>query len=71
MWEFARNNDFVLVSKDADFSELSTLLGTPPKVLWLQVGNCATQDVERLLRSRSQAVQDLIDDPGARILTLR
>jgi len=35
LWEFARVNDFVLVTKDADFSELSTLQGFPPKVIWI------------------------------------
>ena len=31
IWEYARDNDFTLVSKDADFVELSILRGFPPK----------------------------------------
>ena len=40
----------VLVTKDEDFHRLSVLYGAPPKVMWLQLGNCATADIARLLR---------------------
>jgi len=42
VWEYARLNAFIIVTKDADFSELSVLLGTPPKVIWIRRGNCYT-----------------------------
>lgn len=35
VWEFARSQGFIIVTKDADFSELNVLLGTPPKVIWI------------------------------------
>jgi predicted nuclease of predicted toxin-antitoxin system len=34
IWEHARDNGFTLVSKDADFVELSTVFGLPPKVIF-------------------------------------
>ncbi|MFB2979897.1 DUF5615 family PIN-like protein [Microseira sp. BLCC-F43] len=40
VWEFARQYDYIIVTKDADFSELSLLLGFPPKVIWIRRGNC-------------------------------
>jgi predicted nuclease of predicted toxin-antitoxin system len=54
IWELARQEDFVIVSKDADFHQRSFLYGHPPKVVWVRLGNCSTADVLALLR-RSQA----------------
>lgn len=39
VWEYAGSNGFVLVSLDADFAELASLLGPTPKVIWLRCGN--------------------------------
>ncbi len=51
VWEYARAGGLAIVSKDEDYSHLSVLRGTPPKVLWLLTGNCATARVEELPRS--------------------
>ena len=32
IWEHAKNNDFMIVSKDADFYQRSLLFGPPPKI---------------------------------------
>ena len=39
VWEYARLNGFLIVSKDADMHDLSLLFGNPPKVIWLRLGN--------------------------------
>lgn len=49
VWEYARDNDYIIVTKDEDFSFLSRLNGFPPKVIWLKIGNCTTKDIEQLL----------------------
>jgi predicted nuclease of predicted toxin-antitoxin system len=41
IWEYAKDHDYVIVSKDSDFEERSILLGCPPKVIWLRTSNCA------------------------------
>lgn len=51
VWQYAGENGFVIVSKDSDFSERSSLLGSPPKVVWLRVGNCTTTRAEFVLRN--------------------
>lgn len=53
IWTYARNNGFVIVSKDSDFQQRSFLLGAPPKVVWLRVGNCPTRQIEKLIRDHS------------------
>lgn len=40
IWEHAKANDFVIVTKDKDFQQRSLLYGHPPKVVRLLVGNC-------------------------------
>lgn len=50
IWGYARDNGLVIVSKDSDFHHMSFVLGSPPKVVWLRVGNCPTDAIERILR---------------------
>lgn len=57
IWARAAADGFVLVTKDEDFHRLSVLLGPPPKVIWVRLGNCATKDVARLLRFRADDVK--------------
>lgn len=49
VWEFARSNDFSIVTADADFYELATTLGPPPKVIWLRGCDYPTAIVEDLI----------------------
>ncbi len=41
VWEHARRDDYLLVSKDSDFNDLAFVHGPPPKVVWLRVGNAS------------------------------
>ena len=42
---------YTIVTKDADFRQRSFLLGPPPKVIWIGLGNCSTQRNRRLSAS--------------------
>jgi predicted nuclease of predicted toxin-antitoxin system len=70
IWEYARLNDFVLVTKDADFGDMSLLRGFPPKVIWVRRGNCSTSDIENILRSNFEAIENLYRDEITGLLTL-
>jgi predicted nuclease of predicted toxin-antitoxin system len=56
LWDFAKNNGYTLVSLDADLADLATLLGPPPRLIWLRCGNQRTGAVENLLRSHAQTI---------------
>ncbi len=58
VWEYAKTNGFAIVSKDADFHQKCFLLGHPPKVVWIRLGNCSTADVLRLLKDRRDHVEE-------------
>ncbi len=45
IWSFAGERNFVIVTRDSDFSELATLHGSPPKVIVLQISNCRLRDM--------------------------
>ena len=70
IWTFARENQFVIVSKDSDFQQRSLVLGAPPKVAWLRVGNCPTAQIERLIRGRSVELHTFEADPQQSLLIL-
>jgi predicted nuclease of predicted toxin-antitoxin system len=50
IWEYAKANGFVIVSKDADFHQRSLLYGHPPKFIYLRIGNSSTSKVVQVLR---------------------
>nr|VFJ62880.1 MAG: hypothetical protein BECKDK2373B_GA0170837_111711 [Candidatus Kentron sp. DK] len=55
IWRFARKNDFVIVTKDADFAEMSLIQGSPPKVIWTRLGNVGNEDIlSALIENRSR-----------------
>ena len=70
VWEFARSADWVVVTADADFYELSTTFGPPPKVVWLRRWTYTTRDAERILRREAIRVADFVADADLGILIL-
>ena len=70
LWHYARDNAFVLVTKDADFSDMSALKGFPPKVIWIRIGNCTTVQIEALLRSHFADIEEMKENPQSGILSL-
>ena len=70
IWEYARWENFIIVSKDADFLQRSFLLGHPPKVIWIRLGNCSTKDVESGLRRSASEIELFVNDEEKSLLIL-
>lgn len=70
VWEYARANGFIIVSKDSDFQQRSLLYGHPPKIAWLRVGNCSTQQIVRLIVAHAADIHLLDTDPFESMLVL-
>lgn len=70
VWQYAKDKDFTIVSKDSDLHQRSFVLGHPPKVIWVRLGNCSTNDVEELLRRNFLFVTNFNDDSDASFLVL-
>ena len=67
---YARTHKFFIVTKDADFSDLCLLMGFPPKVIWIRLGNCFTSAIEHLLREKFTDVEELNKSEVIGVLTL-
>jgi predicted nuclease of predicted toxin-antitoxin system len=70
IWEHARAEGLVLVTKDEDFQRFSIIRGPPPKVVWLRLGNSTTADVARLLRFRAEQIRAFVADEESAFLSL-
>jgi predicted nuclease of predicted toxin-antitoxin system len=70
VWTYAADHGLTLVSKDSDFHQRSLVEGPPPKVVWIQVGNCPTTDIERILRHHRKDIATLEQDPAAASLII-
>lgn len=70
VWTFAHANDFIIVTKDADFGEVSVVRGFPPKVVWLRLGNCTTRQIADALRSNHDAIVALAEDLAVGLLMI-
>ncbi len=70
IWEHASAHGFVLVSKDSDFRQRSFLLGHPPKVIWLSVGNAGTLAIAARLRDSRGRIEAFVDDSEESFLVL-
>lgn len=63
IWNFAKTQEYHIITFDADFYDMVTLYGHPPKVIWLRLGNTSTQNlIECLLKNRETIQQFLIDE---------
>jgi len=70
VWEYAKENGLVIVSKDIDMHDRSFIFGYPPKVVWLRIGNCSTNDIENLLRGKIDVIRTFYHDDYASFLAL-
>jgi predicted nuclease of predicted toxin-antitoxin system len=70
IWFYAQEHGFVIVTKDDDFEQRSILLGHPPKVIWIRLGNCKTAQVVDLLLRSKLVIRAFIDDAEKSILPL-
>jgi predicted nuclease of predicted toxin-antitoxin system len=61
VWDYARLNGFVIVTSDADFEELSFILGAPPHVVRLKGGNLSRSGVLNLLTTNANQIRNFIE----------
>lgn len=62
IWEFAKSNNFTLVTQDSDFNDLNSVFGFPPKIIWIRTGNLKTQALVNIFIDYHQEIQTFIDN---------
>jgi predicted nuclease of predicted toxin-antitoxin system len=70
IWEYAKTRGLASVTADADFYELATTFGPPPKVIWLRGCDYPTAVAERLIRGQAIRVAEFLRDRDHAVLIL-
>ena len=60
IWQYAKDNGYIVITRDNDFNDLIAMRGFPPKVVWLRTGNCSRKFTADLLIRSKQAIQELL-----------
>lgn len=71
IWEFAREKDLVIVTKDSDFPDLQGVKGFPPKIVWVRIGNCSTAEMLEVLRDHHPQICNMRTDGMIGLLIIR
>lgn len=65
IWEFAKTNNFTIVTFDSDFYDISLVNGHPPKIIWIRTGNLSTQELENLIRKKRNEIENFLSTDDA------
>ncbi len=57
IWNFAKNNNYTIITKDYDFFDMSHLYGCPPKVIKLNCGNKSTDYICSILLDKFKFIK--------------
>jgi predicted nuclease of predicted toxin-antitoxin system len=70
VWERAAQDEFIIVSKDNDFRQMSFLRGAPPKVIWLHIGNAPTRKIADVIVEQAARINAFADDSDTALLVI-
>jgi predicted nuclease of predicted toxin-antitoxin system len=61
IWNYARESNYHILTKDNDFEEWSLLKGCPPKIIHLLCGNQTTSYILNLIVRNKLSIQNFIN----------
>lgn len=62
IFDFAKAHHLHIVTFDADFADLSVILGHPPKIIWLRTGNLTTLVIGHLMSENQERIVAFLAD---------
>ena len=62
IWDYAKENDYCIVTFDSDFYDLSLVRGSPPKIIWLRMGNTSTKSLEKIIRENEILIKEFLEN---------
>ncbi len=62
IWQYAKDNGFVIVSRDSDFQERSLVAGHPPQVVWLKIPNRSKTVVLNILLDHHKEIEHALTE---------
>lgn len=70
LWQFAKDQGFVIVSKDSDFHEMCIIDGPPPQVIWIKIGNSGRATIADILIARRTEIESALSRPNVAFVEL-
>jgi predicted nuclease of predicted toxin-antitoxin system len=70
IWEYARENDLIIVTNDEDFIDFINVKGFPPKVILLKTGNQSKLFITNLLIQRKNDILSFLTSSDVGLLEI-
>ncbi|AYL93776.1 DUF5615 family PIN-like protein [Mucilaginibacter celer] len=70
IWQYARVNQYLILTLDEEFWDLQNLNSFPPKIIWLRTGNSNTAAIASLLLKSEDLIKQFVGDGESGILEL-
>ena len=70
IWNYAKDNDFIIVSKDNDFRQRAFISEPPPKIIWLEIGNSGTKEICHLIEENLDKINFFEKELDSSLLVL-
>ncbi len=65
IWQFAKDQDFTIVTRDADLQEFTLVWGQPPQVIWLKAHKQRRAATHKVLLDNSEAIHTALVEEKA------
>ncbi len=62
IFDYAKKNDYSIVTFDSDFCDLNIIRGFPPKIIWIRTGNTTTKNLELIIRGKSETIKTFLKE---------
>jgi predicted nuclease of predicted toxin-antitoxin system len=60
IWNYAKENNYAIVTFDTDFFDLSLLYNHPPKIIWLRIGNHNTSALVEVFEKNAELINEFL-----------
>ena len=60
IWDYAKSNNYSIVTFDSDFYDISLIMGHPAKIIWIRTGNLTTAEIAELLYQRKIDIEHFL-----------
>lgn len=60
IWDYAKKNEYTIITFDSDFFDFANIKGHPPKIIWLRIGNTKTDFLAGILNEKKSIISDFI-----------
>ncbi len=71
IWQLAKDEGFIIVTKDNDFLARALVRGHPPQIVHICLGNASTRQLADLLRTRADEIEKFVAASTESVFMLR